>query len=348
MRIEENISLAKYNTFGIDVQARRFVSIEHEDDLSALYRSGLIENDEFLVLGGGSNMVFVGDFPGTIIHLENKGFVAVDTKEWNLPEDEVAVEACAGEVWDSFVRACIVNGWYGLENLIAIPGTVGASAVQNVGAYGMEAKDVILEVRLFDMNTGSKLTLANADCHFGYRDSVFKHELKNRFVVTSVVYRLKRSFRPNLGYKAVTQALDSIGMANPTAAQLAEAITNIRWSKLPKPEELGSAGSFFKNPVVSVSKYEELKDQFPELVAFPMDEGHYKLAAGWLIEHAGWKGKGIGPVGVYEKQALVIVNRDGCDGRDVLRLADAVTADVDARFGVVLEKEAIIVNNLLK
>lgn len=335
MTVKHNISLLPYNTFGIDVKAQNFVAIHDEAELEELLSSGLLQEAPYLILGGGSNMVFTQDFLGTVVHLENKGIRKID--------DALTIEAAAGVVWDDFVRYCLAQGWYGVENLVAIPGTVGASPVQNVGAYGVEAKDVIKEVSAYEIATGKRRLFSNEECRFAYRNSIFKQELKNQYIVTKVSFRLSDEFRPNLGYKAVAQAMEATGQTHPSAIQLADAIADIRWNKLPRPELMGSAGSFFMNPVVTDSVHAELKERFPDMVSYLVDDGHYKLAAGWLIEHAGWKGKSLGLAGVYDKQALVLVNKGGCSGSDVLRLADAVVADVEAKFGVSLQKEAIII-----
>lgn len=334
MTIKHNISLRPYNTFGIDVKAQNFVAIRDEVELEELLASGILREQPYLILGGGSNMVFTQDYEGTVVHMENKGIRKKD--------DALTIEAAAGEVWDDFVRYCLAQGWYGVENLVAIPGTVGASPVQNVGAYGVEAKDVIDAVTAYEVETGRRRVFANAECRFGYRNSIFKQELKNRYIVTQVSFRLSGEFSPNIGYKAVAQAMEATGRTHPSAIELADAIAEIRWNKLPRPEQMGSAGSFFMNPVVTDSVHAELKERFPDLVSYVVDDGHYKLAAGWLIEHAGWKGKWLGLAGVWEKQALVLVNKGGCTGADVLRLASAVVADVEAKFGVTLQKEAII------
>lgn len=326
------------NTFGIPATADRYFEIHTLEELSALLsRDGQEIARHCLVVGSGSNIVFTGHYAGTVLHLENKGIRLLSESAEGL-----LVEAAAGEVWDDFVRHCIAHGWHGAENLVAIPGTVGASPVQNVGAYGCEAKDIIHSVLAYDIATGEPRTFTRAECRFGYRDSIFKGELKNRYVVWSVTYRLRRDFVPEVGYKALSDALAAKGIAHPTAQQLADTIAEVRWGKLPRPEQTGSAGSFFKNPVVPESKYAELRSRFPDLVAYPADGG-YKLAAGWLIERAGWKGRSLGRCGVYEKQALVLVNRGGCTGQEVVALAHAVVADVEALFGVTLTPEAIIV-----
>lgn len=326
------------NTFGIPATADRYEVLRTQQELVSLLRGGGLCDAPCLVVGSGSNIVFTGHYPGTVVHLENKGIRLLSESDGTL-----FVEAAAGEVWDDFVRHCIAQGWHGVENLVAIPGTVGASPVQNVGAYGSEAKDVIDSVLAYDIATGEPRTFTHAECRFGYRDSIFKGELKDRYIVWSVTYRLQRVFEPRVGYKALSDALASAGIANPTAQQLADTIAEIRWSKMPRPEQTGSAGSFFKNPVVPAAKYTELHACYPDIVAYPVAADSYKLAAGWLIEKAGWKGRTQGRCGVYEKQALVLVNRGGCTGQEVVALANAIVADVQAKFGVTLTPEAIIV-----
>lgn len=321
------------NTFGIDAKAEKVLPITSEGQLQELLASGMLNNTPHLVVGGGSNLVFTKTFPGIVLLMQNKG---VEVVEENAAQRKVLVKVAAGEVMDDFVHLSVERGWHGAENLVAIPGTVGAAPVQNVGAYGVEAKDIVFEVNAYEIATGKKQVFNNADCCFGYRDSIFKHEAKDRYVVESVVFSLSLDFNPNLNYAALASLEKPV-----TPQSLVEGITNLRWSKLPKPEETGSAGSFFKNPIVTASHYEALKAEYPDIVAYPAGDG-FKLAAGWLIEHSGWKGKNLGRCGVYEKQALVLVNRGGCTGEDVLRLASAVEADVQAKFGVLLEKEAII------
>jgi len=333
------------NTFGLPATADRYLEIHSLEELRDILNSKLkTQNSKLLIVGVGSNMVFTRHFPGTVLHMANRGIRLVAEHG-----DDLLVEAAAGEVWDDFVRHCIAQGWYGAENLVAIPGTVGAAPVQNVGAYGVEAKDIIHEVHTVELATGRERAFTNAECHFGYRDSIFKHECAGRYIVVSVVFRLSRTFAPNLGYHAISEALTAAGLPSPTPVQLADTIAALRWSKLPRPEETGSAGSFFKNPVVPAEQYEVLRAQHPDIVAFPVaDEMStrtpgYKLAAGWLIEHAGWKGRSLGRAGVYEKQALVLVNRGGCTGDEVVALANAIIADVRAKYNVTLTPEAIII-----
>ena len=327
-----------YTTFGIPATADHYFSIATKEELLDVLQHRIQPSTPVFILGGGSNVIFSKHYQGTILHLENKGIYFVQ----ELPETgEVLIEAEAGVVWTDFVQHCIAHGWHGTENLSAIPGTVGAAPVQNVGAYGMEAKDIIHSVHTIEMTTGRERIFSHEECHFGYRDSIFKNELKGQYIVWSVTFHLSRNFTPNLHYKAIADALSSAGIENPTPQQLSDTIAAVRWAKLPRPEETGSAGSFFKNPVVDSSLYEKLKENYPDIVAYPADGG-YKLAAGWLIEHAGWKGRSMGRCGVYDKQALVLVNLGECTGHEVIELADAITADVYKLFGVTLVKEAII------
>lgn len=331
------------NTFGLAATADRYCVVDNLDDLEKLIAQGVFASAPFFVVGAGSNVVFTRHYEGVVLHLANRGVRRlVGVGESGASSDTVFVEAAAGESWDSFVRFCVDQGWYGLENLVSIPGTVGAAPVQNVGAYGLEAKDRILEVRTINLLTGEHRVFSNDECRFAYRDSVFKHfgaDASSPFVVTSVLFRLSATFTPNLTYRPLAEHFS--GLENVSAQAVLDFIDQLRWSKLPRPETTGSAGSFFKNPVVDAPCYESLRQSFPGLVAFPVGDD-YKLSAGWLIEQAGWKGKDLGRCGVYEKQALVLVNRGGATGDEVLCLADAVAADVWAKFGIRLEKEAII------
>ena len=325
-------SLKPYNTFGIDAQARQVIIVEHKEELDRI----LPLQRPYYILGGGSNIVVHGNYPGTVVVMRNKG-IRLLAQEAGI----VRVEAQAGEVWDAFVRHCIAHGWHGAENLSAIPGTVGAAPVQNVGAYGAEAKDIIEEVRATEIATGRPRTFRNEECRLAYRSSIFKNELAGQYIITSVVFCLSTQFRPNTGYEAVRKALEARGLQQPTARQLADVITEVRWAKLPRPEETGSAGSFFKNPVVCAETYLSLRERHPDLPAHATDDGGYKISAGWLIEQAGWKGRSLGRAAVWDKQALVLVNAGGASGGDILRLANAIADDVRHKFGITIEKEAI-------
>lgn len=338
LAIHSNASLLAYNTFGIDAQAEKLVELHDIDDFRALTASGLLQQEPFFILGGGSNVVMSDKVKGVVVHPANKGIRLMAKRDGYC-----LVEAEAGEIWKDFVLYCVEHQWYGLENLAAIPGTVGAAPVQNVGAYGREAKDVIASVHYFDTLTGEEHWIEAADCGFAYRWSVFKGELKNRCLIDRVVFRLSPRFEPHLEYKALASALADKGWGNPTASQVVETVTAVRDAKLPNPAQIGSAGSFFKNPVVANDIAQQLQAQYPDMVTFPVDDTHTKLAAGWLIEHCGWKGRSMGRAGVYEKQALVLVNLGGCTGSEVRALADAVIADVRDRFGITLDCEAIFV-----
>jgi UDP-N-acetylmuramate dehydrogenase len=322
MKFYENISLKPYNTFGIDVKARRLVMIEPGDEMPPL-------EGDVLVIGAGSNMVFTKDYDGTVITLSH-------SVTQSLSYSNTLVTAWGGMVMDDLIQWTLDHGLYGLENLSAIPGTVGASAVQNVGAYGAEAKDFIESVEAYDLQERRHCTFSNADCQFAYRDSYFKHH-PNRYLILRVTYRLSREFVPNLNYKALE------GLPHDTAQQLREAITEVRWGKLPRPEEHGSAGSFFKNPVVDETTYHRLKAEYPDMPDAHSTDGGYKLSAGWLIDKAGWKGRTQGRAGVWPKNALVLYNADGCSGDEVRALAATIQQDVKQKFGVALDPEAIII-----
>lgn len=321
MKTYENISLKPYNTFGIDVRARKLLVIEPGDEVPPL-------EGEVLVIGVGSNMVFTKDYEGTVVILAKKSQFSISNSQF--------VTAWAGTVMDDLIQWTLDHNLYGLENLSAIPGTVGASAVQNVGAYGAEAKDLIESVEAYDLQERRHCTFSNADCHFAYRDSLFKHHPR-RYLILRVTYRLSETFTPNLSYKALE------GLPHDTAQQLREAITEVRWSKLPRPEEHGSAGSFFKNPVVDELTYLRLKAEHPDMPDAHRSDNGYKLSAGWLIDRAGWKGRTQGRAGVWPKNALVLYNADGCTGDEVRALAAAIQQDVKQKFGVTLDPEAIII-----
>ena len=310
-----------YTTFGIPTTADQYFTATTRSELQDILQLHRLHKSPHFILGGGSNVIFTKHYHGTIIHLENNGIRIVQ----DSPQGEVLVEASAGENWDAFV-----------------PGTVGAAPVQNVGAYGVEAKDIIHSVLAIEMSTGHERIFSRDECCFGYRERIFKKELKGQYIVWAVTFRLSKVYTPNIRYKAISDALVQNGIENPTPQQLADTIAAIRWAKLPRPEETGSAGSFFKNPVVDTTQYERLKALYPDMVAYPTERG-YKLAAGWLIEQTGWKGRSLGRCGVYDKQALVLVNNGGCTGQEVIDLSNAVTADVYKKFGVTLEKEAIII-----
>lgn len=342
MKTENNYSLSAHNTFGIEARCRQFVEYKTVDELRDFISRRLADAASetslpLLHIGGGSNLLFTTDFPGIVLHSAIKG---VEVEMSDAARREVVVKAGAGENWDDFVAYCVEQGYYGLENLSYIPGEVGASAVQNIGAYGSEVCQYIEKVETIDLHDGSLRIFLPSELHYAYRSSAFKHELKGRYAVTSVCYRLSTVFRPNLSYAALTRALQDQGIdvETLTAASLRQAVINVRRGKLPEPSEIGSAGSFFVNPVVSSEKFCQLQQQYPGMPHYAVENG-VKIPAGWMIEQCGWKGKNLGRAGVYEKQALVLVNRGGATGADIVRLSDAVRADVVEKFGVDIHPE---------
>lgn len=338
MKDLQNYNLSGHNTFGIDVTCQRYLEFASIDELRMLLSRYDISNNRFFVIGGGSNLLFLKDFDGYILHSDIRGFELLEEDE----EDIVKLRCGSGETWDDVVARCVDNGWYGAENLSLIPGEVGASAVQNIGAYGVEVKDLICEVEAVDLSDGSLVTFSNEECEYEYRNSVFKHKFKNRFVITHVTYRLSKSFAPKLEYGNIKQALgDKVN--NLTALDLRDAIIKIRESKLPDPKVLGNAGSFFKNPVVDQQKYEQLSRLYPVMPHYKVDSG-VKIPAGWLIEQCGWKGKTLGRVGVHANQALILINLGGGTGGDVLSLCNRICEDVYAGFGIRIEPEVNIID----
>ncbi len=335
MMIQENISLKPYNTFGIDVQARYFSPFQSIAELSELLT--YTPNNNKLVLGGGSNLLFTKDFDGLVLKNELTGIELV--KE---DEEYVFVKAGAGESWHQFVLYCLAHNYTGVENLSLIPGNVGASPMQNVGAYGVEIKDVFHELEAFHIDEKALQTFSLNDCRFGYRESVFKKEYKNKFVITSVTYCLKKTPHFNINYGAISQELEKIGIKDLTIQAISQAVINIRSSKLPDWKALGNAGSFFKNPVIEKKEFADLEKAFPNMVSFPTSEDKTKLAAGWLIEQCGWKGYRKGDAGCYEKQALVLVNYGNAKGEEIFNLSEKIILSVKEKFGVDLVREVNI------
>ncbi|MEZ5609754.1 MAG: UDP-N-acetylmuramate dehydrogenase [Rhodocyclaceae bacterium] len=337
-QIQRDFPLQALNTFGLPALADRYVVVDSVAGLQALVRAGALAGTAQLVLGGGSNVIFGGDFNGLVLKVAIKGrrLVREDDEAWY-------VEAGAGETWHDFVRWTLQQGWPGLENLSLIPGTVGAAPIQNIGAYGLEMCARFESLEAVDLGSGESRHMDAPACRFGYRDSVFKGEAAGRYLITSVVFRLPKSWQPITGYADVARELEAQGIAQPDALQVSDAVIAIRSRKLPDPAVLGNAGSFFKNPVVDMPTFARLEAAHPGLPHYAQPDGRQKLAAGWLIEQAGWKGRDLGPVGAFEKQALVLVNRGGARGEDVRRIAEAIRADVRARFGVELEAEPVFV-----
>lgn len=336
MEVRENYSLKNYNTFGIDVKCRYFVESDTESEFLEFVSSYELKPEEIMVLGEGSNFLFTDDFDGTVFYPTMKGMEIVEEND-----EHVWVKVGAGEVWDDFVAWTVEQGYGGVENLSFIPGHVGAAPVQNVGAYGMEAGDTIERVEAIQIEKARKETISAAACRFAYRDSIFKGEWKNRYIVTYVVFRLTKVPEFRLNYGSVREELQKLGEVS--LKNIRRAIIQIRRAKLPDVKDLPNAGSFFKNPVVSREQAGQLKERYPELPVYPVDEDRVKLAAGWLIEQCGWKGKDLGKAGVYEKQALILVNRAGASGVEVARLANEVKKSVFMTFGVWIEPEVYVI-----
>jgi UDP-N-acetylmuramate dehydrogenase len=336
MRWSENISLKKYNTFGIDATARHFAGFTSADDLAEL----LIRAPQpLVVLGGGSNILLTRDIEGTVLINAISGIDLVDEDD-----DYLYVKVGAGEDWHGFVEYCISRDWAGVENLSLIPGSVGAAPMQNIGAYGIELKEVFHELEAFDLQDGTVRLFTVNDCRFGYRDSVFKQEYKGRFIILSVVFRLHRVPVFQTGYGAIREELEKSGIRDLSIRAISEAVIRIRTAKLPDPKIIGNAGSFFKNPIVTNEQYASLKAKFPEIVGYPDPvQATTKLAAGWLIEQAGWKGYRRGDAGVHAKQALVLVNYGHATGREIFDLSEEIQHSVQQKFGVSLEREVNII-----
>ncbi len=334
-----NYSLRAHNTFGIDARCRRFVEYTSVEEARSIACSLSVADRPLLIVGSGSNLLLTGDFPGTVIHSAIQGLSV------RIEGDEVYVRAGSGMEWDVVVARCVSNGWHGMENLSLIPGEVGASAVQNIGAYGVEACDIIYKVEAVDLADGEMVTFDGSDCHYGYRDSRFKHDWKNRYLITHVTYRLSRQFLPRLDYGNIRAMLDKKEIATPTAQQLRDVIVEIRRAKLPDPKVEGNAGSFFMNPVVTKAKFLELQSRYPDMPHYHIDEESEKIPAGWLIEQCGWKGRTVGHAGVHDKQALVLVNRGGATGAEVVSLCESIRKDVLRQFGIEIRPEVNIVGD---
>jgi UDP-N-acetylmuramate dehydrogenase len=340
IKIEEHVSLARMNTFGMDVRARFFAEIRSKEDLASLMDTPVFRDHRRLILGGGSNMLFVRDFDGLVIHNLLHG-----RRVLRENEKEVVVEAGSGELWHELVMHCVAQNWGGIENLSLIPGTVGAAPMQNIGAYGVEIKQVMERVDGVDLNTGEHRHLTPEECQFGYRDSVFKHALQKIFFISSITLRLtKNTHRLDTRYGAIREVLEQKKITSPTLRDISDAVIHIRKSKLPDPSVIGNAGSFFKNPTVPANVSEKLQQAYPTMPSYPSENQMVKIAAGWLIEQCGWKGKRIGKVGVHEQQALVLVNYGGGTGEEILALSEEIRASVEQKFGITLTTEVNIIS----
>lgn len=336
MQVQENISLRPYNTFGIDATARYFASFTGIEELeeTVTLKPGIPN----LVLGGGSNILFTKNFDGLVLKNEIKGIA-----ELHEDSEYVYVKAGAGENWHQFVLYCIERGWGGVENLSLIPGNVGASPMQNIGAYGVETDDVFWSLEAFHLSERKLYTFTKSDCEFGYRESVFKRKYKGWFVIVSVTYQLRKKPRFNTSYGSIEQELERMGVKDLSLKAVSYAVISIRQSKLPDPAVTGNAGSFFKNPSVSKEQYVQLKSQFPGISGYENLDGSVKLAAGWMIEQCGWKGFRKGDAGCHAKQALVLINYGNASGAEILELSEQILQSVKSKFGVLLEREVNII-----
>ncbi len=332
---ETGYDLSGSNTFGISARCRRFVQIESPEEAREILPS--LSSDNPLVIGGGSNLLLTGDYDGVVIR---SGILGMGEEN---DGDSILLSCGSGEKWDDIVEYAVGRGMYGAENLSFIPGDAGASAVQNIGAYGVEAGNIIHGVEAVEIRTGKIFTFSKEDCGYGYRTSRFKTSWRGRFFITRVTYRLSRVFRPVLSYGNILSALEERGSGAPSARELRDVVIAVRREKLPDPALLGNAGSFFTNPVVTAEKADELSALYPGMPCYPAGAGKSKLSAGWLIQECGWKGRTLGRAGVYARQALVLVNLGGATGAEILRLCERIKADVKYKFGVELEPEVNIV-----
>ncbi|MGZ8537882.1 MAG: UDP-N-acetylmuramate dehydrogenase [Flavisolibacter sp.] len=337
-QIQENISLKPHNTFGIDATAQSFTCFSSVEELIEILKSPVIKHQPFLILGGGSNILLTKDFDGVVLKNEIKG-IEINKED----ADHFYLKVGAGENWHSFVMFCVENNYAGIENLSLIPGNVGASPMQNIGAYGVEIKDVFYELEAVRIKDKTTKIFGLLDCEFGYRESVFKRKYKNLFVITSVTYRLNKKPVYNTSYGAINQELEKMGVKELSIQSISQAVINIRSSKLPDPKEIGNAGSFFKNPQIPKQQFHELKERFADMPSFPVDDQHIKVPAGWLIEQCGWKGYRKGDAGCYSRQALVLVNYGNAGGEEILRLSESIINSVSDKFGIELEREVNII-----
>ncbi|MGC8823487.1 MAG: UDP-N-acetylmuramate dehydrogenase [Bacteroidales bacterium] len=337
LNVEELVSLKSYNTFGVDVRADYLITLSNEEDVRRLFRENYLRSNRFFILGGGSNVLFVGNYRGIILHPRMLGIEVISEDE-----NYVVVKVAAGEDWDGFVAYAVQQGWGGIENLSGIPGLVGSAPIQNIGAYGVEVKDTLLAVEGFLLDSQENFRLNNFDCEFGYRTSIFKTRLAGRCLITAVVFRLsRRNHLYNLSYQGLSKTVASYGEVN--LNNIRRAVLQTREAKLPDPLKIGNAGSFFKNPVVGQGKAFLLRTEYPQMPVYEFEKGKYKLSAAWLIEQCGWKGYRQNEVGVYEKQPLVLVNYGSARGEEILELATSIQQSVKQKFDIELEMEVNVV-----
>ena len=337
MKDFKDYSLKAHNTFGIEAKCKRFLEFENEREaieVAAILRTA---GEPYIIIGGGSNLLLTKDFDGIVVRSAIRGY------EFEAADSCCRMTCGSGEVFDDMVAASIEAGYSGMENLSLIPGDVGASAVQNIGAYGVEAKDFIVSVAMVEIATGNVCTITGEECEYSYRQSRFKHDWKNRFLITRVTYALSRTFVPHLDYGNIRAELERMGIGEPTALQLRQTIIDIRNAKLPDPKVTGNAGSFFMNPIIGRKQYEELAAEYENMPHYEVDADRVKIPAGWMIDQCGWKGRSLGRAGVHDKQALVLVNRGGATGGEIVQLCEAIQRDVKEKFGIEIHPEVNIV-----
>jgi UDP-N-acetylmuramate dehydrogenase len=335
--IKENFDLSEFNTMGLAAKARYFVSIRSAKQLSEVLKDPKLHTLPMFMLGGGSNVLFIEDYSGLVIHADIKGKEIV-----HEDQHEVHIKAGAGENWHELVMYCVEKGWGGIENLSLIPGFVGAAPIQNIGAYGVELEEVFECLEAVEIESGNLRTFSKEDCKFGYRDSIFKNELKGKYLITSVTLQLQRQPKVNTSYKALSEKLERDGIKDPSIKQVSEAVIDIRRSKLPDPSEIGNTGSFFKNPVISKQEFTTLQGNYPDIPNYKVGD-KVKIPAAWLIDQCGWKGKRFGDAGVHKMQALVIVNYGNATGEEIWDLAQRIRSSVKEKFGVSLIPEVNVV-----
>ena len=338
MNIQKNYSLKDLNTFGIDVKAQLFSEIKSEGQLQLILTDRNFKEISKFILGGGSNILFTQDFPGLVVKNSITGVEIIQEDK-----ESILIKAGAGEIWHDLVLFCVKKNFGGIENLSLIPGTVGAAPMQNIGAYGQELKDVFEYLEGYFIDSGEKKTFTKDQCRFGYRDSIFKRELKDKFVITSVVLRLSKSPVLKIDYGTVREELEKLNLNRITIKNVSDVICKIRQSKLPDPKQIGNAGSFFKNPEIDAKRFSGLKKKFPEIPGYEIGVNTIKIPAAWLIEKCGWKGKKVGNTGSHSRQALVLVNYGNATGSEILSLANGIKSSIKDRFGIILEEEINII-----
>ncbi len=338
MIVQQNVSLKPYNTFGLDENAGFLAIVDSVDDLDEIYQTGRFRAQKKMILGGGSNILFTRGFTGVVAKNEIRGLHIQ-----NETEEEVLVSVGAGENWHQFVLWCVERGFAGVENLSLIPGTVGAAPMQNIGAYGVELKEVFHSLEAYEIKSGKHVSFFKEDCKFDYRYSIFKGELRDEFVITKVFFKLSKKPVFNVSYGALKDTLEKMGVGELTLQNVSQAVINIRQSKLPDPIDIGNAGSFFKNPVIEKLHFEALEAQFEDIKHYPVDEDTVKVPAGWLIEKAGWKGFRDGDIGVHSEQALVLVNHGAGRGKDIFKLSNEIKKSIQGKFGIELQREVNVI-----